>query len=88
MLDQAPVSAINHLLFRCENEERDISAGKRGPYGLSNYGVFPYSGLTSFMQFLRKFKVNLDLGAELFDNFRAGDWYIDYTSSRIREFCN
>ena len=26
-------SGLNHVLFRCEPEEKDISAGKRGPYG-------------------------------------------------------
>lgn len=76
------------MLFRCEPEERDISGGKRGPYGLDNYGVFPYAGLTSYMHLLRKYKVRLDMGAELFDNIRAGDWYIDYTSSRIREYAS
>ena len=26
------------------------------------------------------------MGAEVFDNIRAGDWLIDYTASRIREY--
>lgn len=37
-LTNASASAINHILFRCDNEEKDISTGKRGTYGLKNYG--------------------------------------------------
>lgn len=81
--DNTPSSAINHVLFRCEHEEHDISASKRGTYGLTNYGQFPYSGLTSFMHTLDKLKVSKDMGNELFDNLRAGDWYIDYATNRI-----
>ena len=36
--ENTPSSAINHVLFRCEHEEHDISGSKRGTYGLSNYG--------------------------------------------------
>ena len=39
------LSEFNHLLFRCKEEELDISAGKRGPYGLPKSGQFVYSGL-------------------------------------------
>lgn len=65
-----PQSALNHVLFRCDNEEKDISAGKRGPYGLNNYGQFPYSGLTSYMHTLNKLKVSKDMGNELLENIR------------------
>jgi hypothetical protein len=34
----APHSALNHVLFRCEAEERDISKNTRGPYGFKEYG--------------------------------------------------
>ena len=38
ILDSAPETAINHILFRCDPEEKDISKGARGPYGLKEYG--------------------------------------------------
>ena len=38
LYQSVPESGLNHVLFRCEPEERDISQGKRGPYGLENYG--------------------------------------------------
>ena len=34
----APQSALNHVLFRCDHEEKDISNGVRGVYGLKNSG--------------------------------------------------
>jgi len=36
--DGVPQSGLNHVLFRCEPEEKDISAGARGPYGFDQYG--------------------------------------------------
>jgi hypothetical protein len=38
IFDGTPETGINHILFRCEPEEKDISKGTRGPYGLKNYG--------------------------------------------------
>ncbi len=34
IFSEVPLSGFNHLLFRCETEEREISKGARGPYGL------------------------------------------------------
>lgn len=34
LFTDVPLSGINHLLFRGDQEERDISNDKRGPYGL------------------------------------------------------
>lgn len=82
----APQTALNHVLFRCEHEEHDISAGQRGCYGLKSSGVFPYAGLTSVVHLLRELKLSKDMGAELFENIRAGDWLIDYTVGRIRDY--
>ena len=38
------------------------------------------------MYLLNKVKLTKDMGAELFDNIRQGDWYIDYTVERLREY--
>jgi len=81
-----PSAGINHALYRCDNEERDISNGARGVYGLEKYGQFSYCGIASYMHLLRKYKLSVDMGAELFENLRAGDWYIDYVATRIREY--
>jgi glycogen debranching enzyme len=84
LFGNSSLSIFNHLLFRCEQEEKDISGGSRGPYGLKNYGAMTYAGITSFMTILRDLKVTGDLGHELFDNMRQGDWYLDYTLDRLK----
>jgi hypothetical protein len=38
LFENAPLTALNHLLFRCDPEEKDISNKARGPYGLDKYG--------------------------------------------------
>ena len=78
-----PLSAFNHLLFRAEPEEKEISNDKRGTYGLQNYGSFKYSGLASIMHMLRYLKVQGDMGHELFQNMRAGNWLLDYSLDRL-----
>ena len=83
MFDGASLAALNHLLFRCENEEREISGGKRGPYRLDIAGQFVYAGITSFMSVYKKLKVSGDMGHELLDNMRKGDWYLEYAKDRI-----
>ena len=80
------VAAFNHLLFRCEQEEREISNGRRGHYGLEKTGAFKYAGLASFMQILRGLKVSNNMGHELLDNMRRGNWYIDYALERLADF--
>jgi hypothetical protein len=52
LFQDIPESGLNHILFRCDAEEFDISEGKRGPYGLFGYGQFPYAGLTSVMHII------------------------------------
>jgi glycogen debranching enzyme len=83
ILDSTPESGINHILFRCDPEEKDISKGARGPYGLKEYGQFPYSGLASIFHMLKKTKLSKDMGSEIFDNMRNGDWLLDYCANRI-----
>jgi hypothetical protein len=83
LFGETPLAGFNHLLFRCEQEEREISNGQRGPYGLEKYGVFTYAGIASFMTILRELKVSGDMGHELFNNMRAGDWYLDYAKDRL-----
>jgi len=78
-----PLSGFNHLLFRCDNEEKEISDGKRGTYGLEKNGPFTYAGIASFINLLRKLKVKSDMGHELFNNMRDGDWLLDYFMDRL-----
>ena len=85
LFSEVPLSGLNHLLFRCEQEERDLSNGTRGTYGLTQYGAFKYAGIASVMHVLRHLKVNGDMGHELCNNMREGNWYVDYTVQRLSE---
>jgi hypothetical protein len=86
MFDHTPSSGLNHVLFRCEPEEKDISKGARGPYGFQEYGQLPYSGIASLMHMVKKVKLYKDLGCEMFENIRQGDWLLDYMVNRIVEY--
>ncbi len=37
------------------------------------------------MKILRGLKVSGDLGHEMFENMRKGDWYIEYMINRLKE---
>jgi glycogen debranching enzyme len=80
---ETTLAGFNHLLFRSEPEEKEISKGERGPYGLEKYGQMTYCGIASFMTIFRQLKASGDMGHELFDNMRNGDWYIEYVLNRL-----
>jgi len=42
-------------------------------------GAFKYAGIQSIINEISRSKLSGDMGAELFDNIRAGDWLLDYT---------
>ena len=44
LFEHTNIAELNHLLFRCLEEENDISNKQRGPYGLKS-GMFKYAGL-------------------------------------------
>jgi len=48
----------------------------------------PYSGITSLIHMFKKTKLTKDLGAEIFENMREGNWLLDYAVSRIRDYAN
>jgi hypothetical protein len=37
---------------------------------------------------LKKTKLSKDMGSEIFDNMRDGDWLLDYCVGRIIEYAN
>lgn len=60
------MSSLNHLLFKCEVEEKDIDP-KRGPYGFEKKGKLKYAGIASFIYYLKKLKVSgRDMSDEIF----------------------
>jgi hypothetical protein len=35
---------------------------------------------------LKKTKLSKDMGSEIFDNMRSGDWLLDYCANRITQY--
>ena len=86
-----PETGLNHLLFRCDAEEFDITKGGRGPYGLHNYGQFAYAGITSVMHIINNQKTwggdfLIDDFFELIENMKAGDWLLEYMLGRLTSY--
>lgn len=79
LFENTCLTELNHLLFRCKDEELDISEGKRGPYGLPKSGQFVYAGLQSLVHIFDKLKADVDMGHEFCDNIRQGNWLLEYT---------
>ena len=69
LFDSCGLADFNHALFRCEEEERDFSQGKRGCYGLSHRKL-EYAGLMSIVHILEKQQILMNMGHPLFDNMR------------------
>lgn len=51
LLDSASIGDFNHLLFRCNDEERDASHGKSGTYKIGTWSL-NYAGLMSVVHIL------------------------------------
>jgi glycogen debranching enzyme len=51
LFSQCEMADLNHVLFRCEEEERDFTKGSRGTYSISNR-KFEYAGLVSIANIL------------------------------------
>ena len=77
------LEGMNHLLWRCSNEELDISGNLRDLYKVQGVQEFQYAGIGGLaVRFLQLLGQN-SLGHEICNNIRAGDWLIDYTSGRL-----
>ncbi len=76
---------LNHALFRCDQEEREMSGGKRGVYALSGYGPMTYAGLQGVMSVLSEIRPRNDLGNWLPGNLREGNWLPNYIAARLKD---
>jgi len=75
---------LNHVLFRCHNEEVDDGYGG-GVYNIPGAGDMIYAGLQGIMSMLQPVRVANDLGHPLCDNIRQGDWLAGYTVNRLKQ---
>lgn len=74
------LAELNQVLYRCEAEEREDGGGC---YDVPRWSPLKYAGLQGLMSVLAEIRPKNDLGHPFCDNLRAGDWMIDYVSSRL-----
>lgn len=77
---------INNLLYKCESEERDASAGTDGVYDIPDYGRLVYAGLQGWISVLRTVIQNNDLAHPIAENLRLGHWALDFVVQRLNKF--
>lgn len=73
------LSTINHILFRCKEEDN------YEPYALPGYCNFVYTGLYGLMYHLEKVRENQDQAHPLAKNLRDGDWLGGYIVTRLKQ---
>ncbi|KAL4999294.1 hypothetical protein BDV10DRAFT_165128 [Aspergillus recurvatus] len=74
---------LNFVLYRCDAEERDSSAGQDGVYNIPNYGPLVYAGLQGWWSILEGIIRYNQLGHALCDHLRQGQWALDYIVNRL-----
>ncbi|KAL6950734.1 hypothetical protein ACO0QE_000015 [Hanseniaspora vineae] len=82
------LDALNVLLYRCEPEERDFSAGAQGTYDIPGYGKLTYAGFQGWVSILKNITFNNEVDHPYCDNLRTGTWALDYTESRLTSYCD
>jgi glycogen debranching enzyme len=80
------LSDLNALLYKCESEERDASAGKDGVYNIPDHGRLVYAGLQGWISVLRDVISNNDLAHPIANHLRTGLWALDYVTDRLDKY--
>lgn len=86
--EKLDLCSLNSLLYRCEEEERDISAGQNGVYCIPNHGNLVYCGLQGWVSVLRGIIFSNDLSHPLSEHLRTGHWALDYVVNRLDKYQN
>jgi glycogen debranching enzyme len=73
---------FNYLLYRCEAEERSVD-GNSGVYNIPEYGPLVFAGIQGFVSVLQTIRLSNDMGHQLFNNLRGGNWIMDYILYRV-----
>ena len=76
---------LNYVLYRCDAEERDSSAGQDGVYTIPNSGPLVYAGLQGWWSVLKWVVKENNLGHPICNHLRDGYWALDYIVNRLRK---
>jgi len=79
---------LNVVLYRADNEERDVTDGEFGVYNIPGLGAMVYCGLEGWIHPLRHVMRYNDLGHPLCAHLREGTWSMDYIHSRLIRHVN
>ena len=74
---------LNHVLYRSDAEDRDLTDGKYGVYEVPGYGRLVYCGLEGWMHLLTHIMRYNDLGHPLCAHLRQGTWALDFVHQRL-----
>lgn len=77
------LNALNFLLYRSEQEERDESDGKHGVYDVPGVGPLKYAGLQGWWSVARDVIRNNNLGHPFANHLREGQWALEFLAARV-----
>ncbi|KAI0461248.1 hypothetical protein LJB42_001266 [Komagataella kurtzmanii] len=77
---------LQAILYRCESEERDASAGRDGTYDIPGHGRLVYAGLQGWISVLKDVIKKNDLAHPICEHLREGSWACDYVTNRLNKF--
>lgn len=77
---------INAILYKCEPEERDASAGADGTYNIPGYGNLVYAGLEGWIAVLKDVIWKNELAHPICNHLREGLWAADYIVNRLDKY--
>lgn len=77
---------LNVVMYRCDGEERDYSAGHDGVYNIPNYGPLVYAGLVGWIGPLQDMINDNNLAHQISDHLREGQWALDYCVNRLQKY--
>jgi glycogen debranching enzyme len=77
---------VNHILWRCSAEEKDITANARDCYGVPSHRSFLFGGLGGLVAEFKPLVRENTIGHPIFDNLRAGPWLLDYHCARVTSY--
>lgn len=82
IVGQLDLTDLNHVLYRCDAEERDDGNGF-GAYDVPGQGPFVYCGIRGILSVLNDVREKNDLGHPICHNLRDGNWLADYVAKRL-----